>query len=181
MQKQATPEERKRQLQQLADMGVAVPEEFRRDLAMAGDWQVLSETPVVKALKKEEGVDVKPEARAVGVRKRKLEGDEEEEAGETVMRKGWGSTFKTYPGARDEGAELEALLSAAPAKGRDAAPADGELKIKKEDSVDEGVLKPDPDAADRAVKTEEAATAEEGVPGAGVVFKKRKGKSVAQK
>ncbi|KAF1814332.1 hypothetical protein P152DRAFT_413039, partial [Eremomyces bilateralis CBS 781.70] len=36
--RQATTEERKRQMAQLAEMGVAVPEEFRGEMAMAGEW-----------------------------------------------------------------------------------------------------------------------------------------------
>ncbi|KAK4695385.1 hypothetical protein P7C71_g2355, partial [Lecanoromycetidae sp. Uapishka_2] len=108
---QATPADRKKQLQQLAEMGVAVPDEFRKEMAMAGDWQVTSQRVIYDAPKKEDG-DVKPDRLAIGVRKRKFEGqEEEEEAGEAVVRRGWGSTTRTYPGANDEGDDLDALLN----------------------------------------------------------------------
>ena len=86
---QATPADRKRQLAQLAEMGVAVPEDFRREMAMAGDWQTTSERLVYDNdfVKKEDGDDVKADGLNIGVRKRKFEGLEEEaEAGETVVR-----------------------------------------------------------------------------------------------
>ena len=108
---QATPAERKQQLAQLAAMGVAIPEDFRREMAMAGDWQTLSERPVYPdGFKKEEdGEDVKPNNLNIGVRKRKFEGEEEEqEAGEVVVKRGWGSTTRTYPGEGED--DLDALI-----------------------------------------------------------------------
>ena len=111
---QATPADRKKQLAQLAELGVAVPEDFRKEMAMVGDWQTTSETPIYDTVKKEESSeDVKPEGLIVGVRKRKFEGQEDEaEGGETVVRKGWGSTTRSYPGAAgDEKDELDALLN----------------------------------------------------------------------
>ena len=111
---QATPADRKRQLAQLAEMGVAVPEDFRREMAMAGDWQTTSERVVYDNdfVKKEEDIkDVKLGGLNVGVRKRKFEGqEEEEEAGETVVRKGWGSTIRTYPGVGGDDDDLNTLL-----------------------------------------------------------------------
>lgn len=118
--RQATPAERKAQLAQLAAMGVAVPEDFRREMAMAGDWETVSEMPVYEDfVKKEEDTkDAKssvlkdgPSQLNIGIRKRKYEGqEEEEEAGEKVMRKGWGSTTKAYPGFNSD-ADLDALLN----------------------------------------------------------------------
>ena len=116
--RQATPAERRQQLAQLAEMGVAVPEEFRRDLAMAGDWQVVSEKPLYEAsVKEEEGgyeESKPPQGMSIGVRKRKFEGQEEaegeeDEAGEMVARKGWGSMLHTYPDPRGE-EDLDSLL-----------------------------------------------------------------------
>jgi hypothetical protein len=40
--KKATVEDRKRQWEQLAAMGVALPDEARTDLALAGDWKTVS-------------------------------------------------------------------------------------------------------------------------------------------
>lgn len=108
--KQATPEERKRQLTQLAEMGVAVPEEFRKELAMAGEWETISETPIYETGPERADQDGnKFSVMNIGVRKRKYEGlEEEEEAGETVVRKGWGSTTRVYPSQCDE--DLDSLL-----------------------------------------------------------------------
>jgi hypothetical protein len=98
----ASPGDRKKQIQQLVDMGIAVPDEYRADVALAGDWKVMSqrktEEPVID------------ESLNKGVRKRKFAGQEEEEAaGEIVVRRGWGSTIKRYPGEDNDG--LDALLS----------------------------------------------------------------------
>ena len=109
--RQATPADRKKQLAQLAELGVAVPEDFRKEMAMVGDWQTTSERLIYDTVKKEEdGGDVKPKGLNIGVRKRKFEGqEEEEEAGERVVRRGWGSTVRAYPG-QDYDKDLDALL-----------------------------------------------------------------------
>ena len=109
------PNERKRQLAQLAEMGVAVPEDYRREMAMAGDWQTLSVTPIQRAAetRDEEADDTKPPNIVFGVRKRKLNEaeQEEEEESERVIRRGWGSTTRIYPSAGiDIGEDLDALL-----------------------------------------------------------------------
>lgn len=118
--RQATPADRKRQLAQLAEMGVAIPEEFRREMAMAGDWQYLTERPVSETLKTENGSeDHKNDGLNVGVRKRKYEGQEEEEqAGEIIARKGWGSTTRTYPDTAKLDDDLDFLLGNNPLRGR---------------------------------------------------------------
>ena len=109
--RQATPADRKKQLAQLAELGVAVPDDFRKEMAMVGDWQTTSERLIYDTVKKQEdGGDVKPEGLNIGVRKRKFEGqEEEEEAGEMVVRRGWGSTVRAYPGEHDD-EDLDALL-----------------------------------------------------------------------
>ncbi|OAP60742.1 hypothetical protein AYL99_05744 [Fonsecaea erecta] len=109
--------DRKRQWAQLAEMGIKVPEGFRSEMAMAGDWQVVSqqttdETPSEAPLSK-------------GVKKRKYEGQDEEEeekkeAGEAVVRRGWGAATKRYPG--HDKADLDDLLS-------------GSISVKKEKST----------------------------------------------
>lgn len=93
---------------QLAEMGVAIPQEYRADMALAGEWQTLSETKI------EDREGLEGAARSIGVRKRKHEGDDEEEdhAPEPLESKGWGSRMKTYPGAQDDDDEdLDALLA----------------------------------------------------------------------
>ena len=114
-------------------MGVAVPEDYRREVAMAGDWETVSVKPVMQTppppstsdaktgIKKEEeeedeskdGVKA-AESKAFGVRKRKLgAGEDEDEAAleAASQNKPWGSRFKTFPGG-DMGVDddIEALL-----------------------------------------------------------------------
>ncbi|OQE42869.1 hypothetical protein PENCOP_c003G00677 [Penicillium coprophilum] len=101
----ASLEERKKQMAQLVAMGVAVPQEFRADMALAGDWQTTSETTV----EVQQGLE--GPTKSIGIRKRKLEGEEEDEhAPEPIVNKGWGSRMRLYPGAQeDEG--LDDLLA----------------------------------------------------------------------
>jgi len=164
----SSAEERKRQLQQLADLGVAVPKEYRKQMAMAGDW----ETVAVRQIKQED--EVKPDVLNVGLRKRKYEGqEEEEEAVETVVRKGWGSTTRVYPGS--SGGQVEDI--AALMKG-------GLPEVNMED---ETVVKTEADVidvgdADNGVEKGEVKVEEKQEPTASVasvapvVFKKRKAK-----
>ena len=177
---QASPAERKRQLEKLAEMGVAIPEEFRKGMVMAGEWQVLSETPIYEELpkkeigvKKEEDVDQKPTALNVGVRKRTHDTEEEE----ISAKKRWVPPTQTYPNGHDE--DLDALLASTASRRKpvvsQATPSgsDRMLKvespphIKKEASTEDSTTL---DIPFRSVKDEEE-------PGAGVVFKKRKGKA----
>jgi hypothetical protein len=193
---QASVAERKKQLAQLAEMGIAVPDEFRGEMAMAGDWKVISQRPVEEATSED--------PLSVGVRKRKYEGqEEEEEAGEVLARRGWGSTSKRYPGVNDaDTPNLDALLS-------------GVKSVKKEDPTldvkEEVEEKPTVTASKQSLNVgtsgigasegtnhfpmkEEATGPHESVPrslqdiptaeeslGAGVVFKKRKPKSAREK
>ncbi|KAL8823978.1 MAG: hypothetical protein Q9191_005396 [Dirinaria sp. TL-2023a] len=203
--RQATQAERKQQLAQLAAMGVAVPEDFRREMAMAGDWQTVSEGLVHEDVKKEEdGKDVKPSPADIGpatvnigVRKRKHEGqEEEEEAGERVAKKGWGSTTRTYPGTHED-VDLDALLAGSKTSPNTAesqpspitkladASADHANPVA---SADHGLLPAMPhvksEASDSPLAVhpaheEPSRNTEE--PSAGIVFKKRKPKQIRQK
>lgn len=100
--------DQKRQWAQLAEMGISIPEHARAEMAMAGDWQVT-------ARKIDPGTILDnnfDDNLNVGIRKRKFEDDEErEEAGETVVRKGWGSTTKVYPNTKQPADDLGALLA----------------------------------------------------------------------
>jgi len=166
--KKATVDDRKRQLKQLADLGVAVPEAYRREVAMAGDWETVS----VRQIKKEE--DVKPDVLSFGTHKRKFEGqEEEEEAGTTVVRKGWGSTTKRYPGTSGAVEDIESLLR--PGNGNVIAKMEDVPQIKKEDT-DEAPEAPATDASARAVIEGEVKQEENAIAEAPVVFKKRKAK-----
>lgn len=195
---QVSVAERKKQIAQLVEMGIAVPDEFRGEMAMAGDWRVVSQRPV------EETASEGP--LSVGVRKRKHEGEEEEEeVGKVVATRGWGSTSRRYPVA-DEGSapDLDALLSGVTSVKKDDAVPD----LKNEESEEKSTLTfakdekaeiknelETPATANPAlVKKEESArsfepvnsslhdipTVEEALV-AGVVFKKRKPKSIREK
>ncbi|KAI1616806.1 hypothetical protein EDD37DRAFT_645383 [Exophiala viscosa] len=126
-----TVADQKRQWAQLAEMGIAVPEQFRGEMAMAGDWNVVSrhvanEPPPEPSL-------------SIGVKKRKFEGqEEEEEAGEVVARRGWGASTKRYPG--QDTTDLDDLLA-------------GRISLKKE--------KPDPSSTGQVKKEEDTALKQE--------------------
>lgn len=107
---QATLEERKRQMAQLAAMGVAVPEQFRAEMAMAGEWETVrtrrvESKPVVK---EEEGLDEDWE-RSFGVKRRRRSEEEDGPAG--GGRGGvWGSRRKTYKNQGGEDVDIGALM-----------------------------------------------------------------------
>ena len=189
---QANPNERKRQMEQLAAMGIAVPQEFRKDVAAGGEWTTVSETPIYHF--KAEDDDSKLAATAYGVRKRKL--DEDEVEAEAVVRKGWGTKLKSYPGGKTgQEEDWDALLSASAVRKKDVksepsstgvkeeetdaeasvlkrSEPDHPASLKKEESAAEQPLAaiPDIDQPGAPVKQEDAA------PDPPVIFKKRKGK-----
>lgn len=107
---QANTADRKRQLAQLAEMGVAVPKEYRAEMAMAGDWETMSTKPSGRPSLKKEDEDVK--GLNIGIRKRKIEGVEDEDEAEVVVRRGWGSTLKAYPGTDTASEDIESLMRA---------------------------------------------------------------------
>ena len=111
--RQATAADRKQQLKQLAEMGVAIPDEFRKEMAMAGDWETLSQRVIYNDIKQEEdSKDFKSERSTIAARKRRHETlEEDEEAEERVNRKAWGSNTRAYPDAGGNGEEdLDSLL-----------------------------------------------------------------------
>ena len=201
--RQATPTDRKKQLAQLAELGVAVPEDFRKEMAMVGDWQITSERPIYETLAKEEDSrDVKPEGLAIGMKKRKFEGqEEEEEAGETVIRKGWGSTIRTYPGTTDNDQDdLDILLNNTKTWKK----SEGEVKPSAVDPAAERAVESNAptgsDASDVSPLKREVSSItgvsntmlghndsnvaiknEDGTMEPGVLFKKRKAKPIRQK
>ncbi|KAI5282685.1 hypothetical protein KEM54_002629 [Ascosphaera aggregata] len=98
--------ERKNQMAQLAEMGVAIPDEFRKEMAMVGDWTVVSETVEDDEAKMNATEAAKLN---VGVRKRKADEDEEaEKEEERVVKKGWGSKFRSL---REDDEDLDSLLA----------------------------------------------------------------------
>ncbi|KAJ6108320.1 hypothetical protein N7523_009643 [Penicillium sp. IBT 18751x] len=163
--KPVSVEERKKQIAQLAEMGVAVPDEYRGDIALAGEWQTLSETKVdVEGL---EGA-----AKSIGVRKRKHDGDEEEDEyiPEPVARQGWGSRMKTYPGAQDEDEDLDALLASTQdlKKPKQSLPTNAKEEPEEQEPEPASVLKTEDEApGSKNVRTDEAAQVKIEVPGEG--------------
>ena len=127
-----TPEERKRQLAQLVNLGVAVPEEYRPALALSGEWHTVSETIIEPQVKEES--EVKPDQRIIGVRKRKRPDGEQdaEDIAEGAPSRNWGATRRAYPedGEREH-EQLESILRATAPSG--SAFTEGSSNIKAED------------------------------------------------
>lgn len=136
----ATLAERKQQIAQLAEMGVAIPDEFRKEMAMVGDWTVVSETVEEDEAKKSAAEAAKLN---VGVRKRKIpEGEVEEEA--TVVRKGWGSKFKRLP---EDEEDLDTLLAMTTSLSKKKRKEGGDDEVdKSEEELKEGIKGEDMDA-----------------------------------
>lgn len=179
----------KRQREQLAELGVAIPTDFRPEMAIPGEWTVTN-TRVIQTKSEEDG-EQKVEALANGVRKREITEDEkeEEEAVRGLFKKPrrWGRDSKVMPQQEDK--ELDALLSGSsftPREIKEEARQDEERDDKSKIKVEEspaGETAPE----DGAVKTEAEPVVkpepeEETVSGVNtVVFKKRKPKGIRQK
>ena len=195
-----TPAQRKQQLAQLAELGVAIPDEFRPDMAMPGEWQVTSETII------ESNGEQKPEAMTSGVRKR-VPVEEEAEESDTKKRR-WGSTYRSHPTEEDD-VDLDALISNATQKGKAPAikvevksePKEGGREVVRSESQIKGFTPNDPPSGEdqkHVIETEpldrETAMFAADVRGQvglkregetsvceGIVFKKRKTKNIRQK
>lgn len=168
----ASVAERKRQMEQLAAMGVAIPEEYRRDLSIASEWSTVSEKPVysrsVKSAQQDEDDDG-DDSKAFGVRKRKLDDEEEQEK---AMPKAWGSRFKSYPGAKGNSEEdLDALLSGTTTK-QDVKTEEADLLKKEADADTLESIAAAPDIGEKADMAPESKPEQE----APIFFKKRKSK-----
>lgn len=200
---QATAQDLKKQAAQLLELGIGVPDEFRGELAVPGEWQVMNQRVI-----EPEGVNMNSKdvtARAIGVKKRGAEVDEEEEIEKKKVKRG--PRYRAYPGAEAEDEDLDALLNQVTAPKPKAEPkeeprevlslfkqeqdpTDAQDAVKQEtrDGVD---IKPDPEQgtqgqepalADVPLAGEAPAASvkpEEGV--LGVVFKKRKAKNIRYK
>ncbi|KAI4146855.1 MAG: hypothetical protein LQ340_005784 [Diploschistes diacapsis] len=205
----APADERKRQLAQLAQMGVAVPEDYRRENAMAGDWQVVSQrviAPDRDGIKAEGDEDVKQDLN-IGIRKRKAEDETEEpvpKLEEGRRRPKYGTSMRALPAEDDD---LDALLrstssitkktkteiksevepeTATVAIGRPTEPDTGLVKEPAVESPEEPTIKSeDPSqpliAEASASGPEIAPKAKDGNEDVGTIFKKRKAKVLRQK
>ena len=169
-------------------MGMAVPEGARGDMAAAGEWRVVS-----KRVVGEVGDDGEFKPLNTGVRKRKLNEEEEEQiaAAEMITKKGWGAAKRSFPGRRtaDQDDDIEALFNTdnKPAVKRESLEAETEIKEESEVKGEGELpsLQDIPTAEEAtALNIDEAATPdttvkkEEDVPAPAapvqVVFKKRK-------
>jgi hypothetical protein len=174
--KKATLDDRKKQWEQLAALGVTLPDQARGDLAIAGDWKTVSHEIIGEV--NEDG-EFKASSLNKGVHKRKLDEQEEEEkaAGELITkRKGWGHTYKSFPGSKGGEDDVESLLVKKKPLNDTTEAVKDEKGFKKEEPQEEGTgvaLQDIPTADEAAAKVEEEAAKKE--PGApAVVFKKRK-------
>ncbi|KZZ91493.1 U1 zinc finger family protein [Moelleriella libera RCEF 2490] len=187
----------KKQREQLAELGVSIPNAFRSEMAMPGEWTVTSTRVVVE----QEGDGASKEKFATGVRKRdrREEEVEERDAVQGLFKKPrqWGRDTKALLEGEDE--ELDALLSGSvKLKKQDAEQEEEDTKttVKREETnagLDGSDITPDAGGSDDVVKTEEGHEAkvklEEGEDDAGgtekgiapVVFKKRKPKGLRTK
>jgi U1 zinc finger len=109
-----TAADRKRQMEQLVEMGVLIPTEFRGDMAMPGEWTVTSTRVIGDNTGEEEAKsDIPLDAKATGVRKREQteEEKEEEEAVRGLFKRPrkWGKDTKVISSEGDGG--LDALLN----------------------------------------------------------------------
>lgn len=187
-------------------MGVAIPEEFRGEMAMAGDWQTVSESPLLETAKAEkETRDNKAEVLNIGVHKRKYEDqDEEDKPGEVLTERVWGSTTRSYPGVSPQDEELDFLLrkTSAPGKTNEEATSCANKSEKDPEKLSaSGILKHEP-LSDRPpgqpfIKSEDpdetvpssfripindpAIQQEPSPEDSGIVFKKRKIKPIRNK
>ena len=175
-----TAADQQRQWEQLEQMGIKVPESRRAEMATASDWSTVS-------LPKPDFVAAPSDALSIGVRKRKLDPEEQAqaEAGELdePARKTWGKSVRQYPGKHED--SLDDLLA-----GTTVTKQEKDQKVKQEpdeatteqcsSSLEAPVLEATAGDAQAIplVKTEtdtpidESNKPEDAVP----VFKKRKGK-----
>ncbi|EFX06058.1 formin-binding protein [Grosmannia clavigera kw1407] len=91
------------QLEQLAELGVSIPDAFRGELAMAGDWTVTT-TRIVDTTP---GSASSAGARAIGVRKRRRDGDADNDGDDAEDMGGGGGTSGT---GGNSGLDLDAAV-----------------------------------------------------------------------
>ncbi|TRX92382.1 hypothetical protein FHL15_006768 [Xylaria flabelliformis] len=195
----ATAAQRQQQWEQLAEMGISIPTDLRRDMALVGEWTVTNTRVIDDAPDSSTNdSDSKPtsaDAVAAGVRKRvkqedEEDRDEEEAKVQNLFKKPrrWGRDTKMV----EQDTALDALLSAPLAKlpkkeeGEYAKPAikeDSPPTIKKEEPEADGLLSGITDSAVDEQSTIPDIKEEHGKEPAEpvVVFKKRKPKNIRQK
>jgi hypothetical protein len=204
---EASQQARKKQLEQLAELGVSIPTELRGDMAMAGEWTVTATKILEDPDTTSESKDAAAAAgRATGVKRERERTEEEKEQEDAInglfkKQRKWGVDSKTMPA--DEDADLEALLSGplVKTKKEEAEPPrikaeDGQGDAAEADGAED--VKPEPSPTIKREEPEPAlGLTEERVPGTvtdgtkstdgaasaagAVMFKKRKPKNMRQK
>ena len=186
--------QRKAHAEQLAALGVQLPDELKKEVTGVGEWETVSTrvidegeaatgTSLADILKQESIKEESKEDVVKGMHKRRADGDEDVLGEDEVRRKkaAWGSRMKAYPGKaveEDDGQDLDALLSGLARKQQPATSEDGGegqdagngIKEEPPEPVDAAEVAPD-------VKAEDGGDAEDGITAPPIpVFKKRKGK-----
>lgn len=131
----------KKHREQLAALGVAMPDDFRPEMAMAGEWTVTS-TKIIEDKPPAADLDETKETTATGVRKREIT-EEEEEENEAIQKlfkkpRRWGRDTRTAP--QEDDAELDALLSGSILTNQGSS-RNGEIKAEEADSDVKAELK----------------------------------------
>ena len=186
-QESASEADRKRQIAQLAAMGVAIPEKFRKEMAVASGWQTVSERRLNPVNDEEDGVKQEDEEweRSVGVRKRRHDEDEEDESARLTDKKierRWGSRVKTYHAEDRVDVDIGALMGSAEQNmnaneepisdgNRDAEP---EIKQEEKEGLHQEASPPPEEEGNEVSPIKAESISEAPVPT--VLFKKRKGK-----
>jgi hypothetical protein len=176
--------DQKRQWAQLADMGIEVPDSYRAEMAMASDWKAVPQPNQPRP------DDAPADAMSIGVRKRKLDPDEQaqlEADGLPTVRKVWGRDVRHFPGETgDDG--LEDLLAGKTFVKKQKPDVDvkqepaaaNEASVPSDTAVDSQTLDVTANPVEASsesiplVKSETAAADDQ--PTATPIFKKRKGK-----
>lgn len=194
-------QQRRAHAEQLAALGVALPDELKKEVTGVGDFQVVNETQVVgdveastvtvsrslaDILAEEKEAEKSGTSNRLADIKRKAEYDEEDEdeslaEGATggvraKRRQAWGSSFKTYSGTEKAGdskaGDLDLLLNGIGVVKKEAnVKGQGEIVVKMENDDNRNEASA---AETNEVKPE--AKSEDSSTTQGVVFKKRKHK-----
>jgi beta-phosphoglucomutase-like phosphatase (HAD superfamily) len=187
--------QRKAHAEQLAAMGVELPDELKKEVTGVGEWQTVS-TRVVEAgegspgtsladiLKQESVKKERNDGVVKGVHKRFADEDEVALAEEEGRKRkaAWGSRLKTYPGKQEEDVDqedLDALLSGVTAKKRQASGTNEDASVDQVSKIeeDEHSEHKSADAFLPGVKPEDGDAIESRITAPPVpVFKKRKSK-----
>ncbi|KAI5855702.1 hypothetical protein BZA05DRAFT_389405 [Tricharina praecox] len=209
-----TAEEKKRQMKELEALGVAMPEEFRGDLALPGEWSTVSvtyEKPKMTEKERMQKEIAEQQKKEMDEAERKRKWDELDEDDKEI--RSFKIQERTYPGAAAPDVDVDSLFG----KGKSKVKVEEDVPVgkpvafkvdKKEEGIkredeaeDEGedtreplvkrersesppgitVKAEETNAPDVVLKKEEEEEEAPAPAASGVVFKKRKAKSMRKK